>query len=145
MPQIWLHKRWRQFHHIVYQLPHSFIFGLHKVKVVSQRVWFHHIDNSQCKQPETSKWSRSKVVGLNFHLDFNNCIHINIFPHCYNPNLGFMTNARVCKGAAQEWNSGVIFHAPESAGKCEGLRPHIPKWTPILGVRVLIDSWIFRG
>jgi hypothetical protein len=29
--------------------------------------------------------------------------------------------------------------------KSEGMNPHTPKWTPILGVRVLKDSWIFRG
>lgn len=41
---------------------------------------------------ETSKQSRSKVVGLDFHLDFNNCIHINIFPHTFKQdfNLTFL-------------------------------------------------------
>jgi hypothetical protein len=55
-----------------------------------------------------------------------------------------MTKAMVCKGAGQEWSSGVTFHAPESVGECEGMNPHTPKWAPTLGVRVPMDSWIFR-
>jgi len=40
----------------------------------------------------TSKWGKSKIVGLDFHLDFNNCIHISIFPHAFKQdfNLTFL-------------------------------------------------------
>jgi hypothetical protein len=29
--------------------------------------------------------------------------------------------------------------------KCEEMNPHIPKWTPTLGVEVLMESQIFKG
>jgi hypothetical protein len=64
---------------------------------------------------------------------------------CYNPSLGLATKARACKGAGQEWSPWVTFHAPRNVGGCEGMNPHIPKWTPTLGVGVPIDSWIFKG
>jgi hypothetical protein len=35
-------------------------------------------------------------------------------------------------------------HIPKSAGKCEGMNPHSPKWVPILGVGVSRDSWSFK-
>jgi hypothetical protein len=62
---------------------------------------------------------------------------------CHNLSLGLMTKARPYKGAGQEWSPKVTFHAPRSVGKCEGMNPHTPKWTPILGVGVPIDSQIF--
>jgi hypothetical protein len=65
------------------------------------------------------------------------------FCACYDPNLGFVTKARACKGAGQEWSLGVTFHAPESVGGCEGMNPHIPKWAPTLGVEAPMDSQIF--
>jgi hypothetical protein len=40
----------------------------------------------------------------------------------------------------QEWILGIKFHAPGSVGECEGMNPHTPKWTPTLGVGVLMDS-----
>ncbi len=40
---------------------------------------------------------------------------------------------------------GVTFHALENARECEGTNPHTPKWTPILGVGVLMHSQIFKG
>jgi hypothetical protein len=43
----------------------------------------------------------------------------------------------------QEGSLGVTFHAPGSVGECEGMNPHIPKWAPILGVEVPMNSWIF--
>ncbi len=33
---------------------------------------------------------------------------------------------------------------PESAIECEGKNPHTPKWTPMLGVGVAVDSWMSR-
>jgi len=35
-------------------------------------------------------------------------------------------------------------HALESARECEGINPHTPKGTPTLGVRVQVDSQMFR-
>ncbi len=63
---------------------------------------------------------------------------------CRNPIFGLATKVGACKGAGQEGSSGVISHAPGSVGECEGMNTHTPKWAPILGVRVLTDSWIFR-
>jgi hypothetical protein len=40
--------------------------------------------------------------------------NLNGDPYCHNPSLGLATKARVCKGANQERNLGVTFHAPGS-------------------------------
>jgi hypothetical protein len=63
---------------------------------------------------------------------------------CCNPNLGLTTKARACKGAGQEGSSGVTSYVPGSVGECEGMNTHTPKWAPILGVEVQMDSQIFR-
>jgi hypothetical protein len=34
---------------------------------------------------------------------------------------------------------GSHIHILKSAGECEGTSSHIPKWTPTLGVGVLMD------
>jgi hypothetical protein len=39
---------------------------------------------------------------------------------------------------------GVTSHAPGSVGKCEGMNPHTSKGASTLGVRVPMDSWIFK-
>jgi hypothetical protein len=44
----------------------------------------------------------------------------------------------------QEGSSGVMLHAPGNARECEGIDPHTPKGTPTLGVRVPMDSQMFR-
>jgi hypothetical protein len=62
-----------------------------------------------------------------------------------NPSLGFATKARGCKVAGQERSPGVMPHANANAKECEGIDPHTPKGTPTLGVRVSMDSRIFRG
>jgi hypothetical protein len=49
-----------------------------------------------------------------------------------------------CKGASQEGSLGVTSHATGSVGECERMNPHTPKWTPTLGVRILMDSRIFK-
>jgi hypothetical protein len=61
-----------------------------------------------------------------------------------NPSLGLATKARACKVAGQEGSLGIAFHAPESAKECEGMNRHTPKWSPILGVEVLMDFQIFK-
>jgi hypothetical protein len=62
---------------------------------------------------------------------------------CY-PSLGLTTKAKVCKGASQEGSLGVRSHAPKSVGECEGMNLHTFKWVPTLGVKVPMDSRIFR-
>jgi hypothetical protein len=59
---------------------------------------------------------------------------------CRNLNFGLMTKARGYKVVGQEGSLGVMPHAPGSARDCEGINPHTPKGTPILGIRVLVDS-----
>jgi hypothetical protein len=65
--------------------------------------------------------------------------------YCCNLSLGLATKAKACKGVGQEWNSRVIFHAPWSVRKCEGMNPHIHKWASTLGIGLPMDFWIFRG
>jgi len=62
------------------------------------------------------------------------------FGECRNPNLGLATKARACKVAGQEGSLGVMLHALRNARKCEGIDPHTPKGTPILGIGVPMDS-----
>jgi hypothetical protein len=38
---------------------------------------------------------------------------------------------------------GVHIHIPRSARECEGMNPLTPKWSPTLGIKVLIESRIF--
>jgi hypothetical protein len=35
-------------------------------------------------------------------------------------------------------------HVPKSERKCEGMNPHTPKGVPTLGVRVPVDSQMFK-
>jgi hypothetical protein len=63
---------------------------------------------------------------------------------CHNPSLGLVTKARACKGGEPRGSPRVTFDAPGSVRECEGINPHNPKGTPILGVRVLMDSRIFQ-
>ncbi len=60
--------------------------------------------------------------------------------HCWNPSLGLMTKAKTCKGAGQEWSSGVTFHAPGRLRVWGSVRvgpphsqvnSHFGSWTPI--------------
>jgi hypothetical protein len=62
---------------------------------------------------------------------------------CHNPSLGLTTKARACKGVNQEGSSRITFHALASVRECEGMNPHTPKWAPILGIGVPMDSQIF--
>ncbi len=63
----------------------------------------------------------------------------NIEIHCRNPSFGFATKAKGCKVMGQEGSLGVVLHAPGSARECEGIGPHTPKGTPILGIGVPMD------
>jgi hypothetical protein len=57
-----------------------------------------------------------------------------------NPNLGLATKARACKGATKS----EVRESHFSVRECEGINPHTPKWAPTLGIRLLMDSQIFR-
>jgi len=52
---------------------------------------------------------------------------------CCNPSLGLATKAKAWEVASQKGKVG-------SEGKCEGMNPHTPKGTSILGVGVPVDS-----
>ncbi len=64
---------------------------------------------------------------------------------CRNPSFGLVTKVRVCKSVGHEWSMGITFHAHRSVEKCEGMNPYTPKWAPILGIKVPMDSRIFTG
>jgi hypothetical protein len=55
-----------------------------------------------------------------------------------------MTKARGCKVAGQEGSPKVMPHAPRSVREGEGIGPHTPKGTPILGIIVSVDSQMFK-
>ncbi len=57
---------------------------------------------------------------------------------CHNPGLGLATKARAWKGAGRKCNLGITF-THLGVRECEGMNPHTPKWTPTLGVGVLMD------
>lgn len=63
-----------------------------RLRLLANGLGFTILTILNANKPETSKWGRSKVVGLDFHLDFNNFIHINIFPHTFKQdfNLTFL-------------------------------------------------------
>jgi hypothetical protein len=63
---------------------------------------------------------------------------------CRNPSFEFTTKARAWKGASQELSMGVTFHVPRNLRKCEGMNPHTFKWTPTLGIGILMDYQIFK-
>jgi hypothetical protein len=63
-------------------------------------------------------------------------ININHQGCCRNPSLGLATKARVRKSAGQEESSRVWENVK--------MNNHTPKWTPILGIGVSMDSQNFR-
>jgi hypothetical protein len=81
------------------------------------------------------------IVVVSFTLNYIMCpiVTASCGRYCHNPSLGLMIKARAYKGVVQEWNMWVTFHAPKSVGECEGMNPHIPKWSPTLG------NWSFNG
>jgi hypothetical protein len=64
---------------------------------------------------------------------------------CRNPSLGLTTKVTAYKVVGQEGSPGIMPHAPGSARECEGTNPHTPKGTPTLGVRVPMDSRMFKA
>jgi hypothetical protein len=63
---------------------------------------------------------------------------------CCSLSLGFMTKVRACKVTGQEGSPKVTSHVPGNAKECERMNLHTPKWTPILGIGIPMDSRIFR-
>ncbi len=63
---------------------------------------------------------------------------------CRNLNPGLATKARGCKVASQEGSPGIMLHSPGSAREGEGIGPHTPEGTPTLGIRVSVDSQMFK-
>jgi len=55
-----------------------------------------------------------------------------------------VTKAKGLQGCGPRGSPGVTSHTPGSVGKCEGVNPHTPKATPILGDGVSGDSRNFR-
>ncbi len=62
----------------------------------------------------------------------------------HNPSFGLATKAKGLQGYGPRGSPGVTSHAHRSVGKCEGVNPHTPKATPILGEGVPVDSQNFR-
>jgi hypothetical protein len=99
-----------------------------------------------------------QLVNKTFYLSFHDAFIFHLSPPpiwgcshgrlwsrgCRNPNLKFATKAKAYKGAGQKWSSRITSYAPRSVGKCEGLNLHTPKLAPTLGVKVSMDSQIFR-
>jgi hypothetical protein len=71
-----------------------------------------------------------------FHKLINNYYLIVFHGCCRNLSLGLATKTRGCKVAGQEKDPRVTSHAFRSAKECEGMNPHTPKGTPMLGVGV---------
>jgi hypothetical protein len=65
---------------------------------------------------------------------------------CHDPNLRLATKAKGLQGCGPRLSPGIAFSCLGSAKECEceGKKPHTPRWTPMLGVGVPVDSWMFR-
>jgi hypothetical protein len=59
--------------------------------------------------------------------------------------LGSRPRQRLAKVQAKNEVARITFHVIRSAGKCEGMSPHTPKWAPAWGVGVSMDFRIFKG
>jgi hypothetical protein len=66
------------------------------------------------------------------------------FLTCCDFRFGLVTKARACKGVGRERSLGVTFYAFRSVGRRDRMNSHTPKWAFILGVRVTMDSRIFK-
>jgi len=63
---------------------------------------------------------------------------------CCNPSFGLATKARACKSAGQKGGLKDTSYIPESAGECERMNSHTHNATPNWGVKVPMDSQIFK-
>jgi hypothetical protein len=64
--------------------------------------------------------------------------------HWRNPSFGLVTKVSAYNCPSQEGSLGVTFHILGNAKECEEMNLHTPKWTPILGVGISMDFWMFR-
>jgi hypothetical protein len=106
------------------------------------------------RNPSRCDDGRIQVRQVARHIVFgviSNCASVNslqlqhTWKHdCRNLSLGLMTKARACKSVRQEGGLGGTSYTPESAGERERMNLHTPKWTPTWGVRVMMDSQIFK-
>jgi hypothetical protein len=64
---------------------------------------------------------------------------------CHNPNIAFMTKLK-CKGTwGQKSMFGSETHFTSGGGGVQEIEgPMTPKCSPILGVALVQDSWIFK-
>jgi hypothetical protein len=100
-----------------------------KALPLENQLWFCWVHWRSCLSRVFNSWHHQTSFGmLTQHYE------------CHNLSLEFTTKARAYKSARQVWSLGVTFHAPESVRKCEGMNPHTPKWSPTLGIGVLMDS-----
>jgi hypothetical protein len=115
----------------------------HKMKRHSTyKRWFHMWNIFQCKKSWCVLcWGSFVHIGLFKFLKI--CLEPMTFKfekafksRCRNPSLGLTTKARACKGTGQE---GIL-------GMWESVKmnTHTPKWAPMLGVGVPVDSQIFK-
>jgi len=114
--------------------------------------WFH-------AQKPTLEWldvyKPCIVHGSNFVANLDFCLVFlltksNIFSNfvlnqnCCNLSLRLATEAKAYKSGRQEAGPRGTSYAPGSARECERINPHTFKATFIWGIRVPMDSWIFR-
>jgi hypothetical protein len=62
------------------------------------------------------------------------------YKRCHDFNLRFVTKSKAWKGVGRKCNLGVTF----AFIGVWGMNPHIPKWTPILGVGIPMEFRIFK-
>jgi hypothetical protein len=105
-----------------------------------------HGDIMVLTQP-LKKNSQQVTCGWQLNKMWQNYANLVIFINDYVKTLalGSRPKQRACKVASQEGSPGVIPHALESVGKCEGMNPHTPKATLTLGNGLPVDSRIFKG
>jgi hypothetical protein len=97
-----------------------------------------NLGSKQCLNEHNFSPQHSQIIDSTHNLStyLMNLVYFILFI-CRNPSLGLMTKARACKVAGQEKEL-------RSERKCEGMNPHTPKWAPTLGVRVPMDSRMFK-
>ncbi len=65
------------------------------------------------------------------------------FKNCRNPNLGLATKVRGLQGCGPRRKPESHFTCSRECKECEGMNPHTPKGTPMLGVGVPKGFWNF--
>ncbi len=126
---------------------------IYPMRIYLQKNWkFHNPNDINKNRYDSNMNSRKVIIEIVFRSLKNHKIILKFFNsnvnRCRNPSLGLTTKVKAYKVEGQERSLGVAFHVPGSVGKCEGINLHIPKripkWISNLGVRVPMDSRIFR-